>query len=679
MNKAHVPINWENYPSDETPLNERNLNKMDSAIGIIDDNVVTLDATKATKTEVATLVADVTFEESTGIITITKKNGSKITIDTQMEKIAINFDYNPTTQQIILTLIDGTKQYIDLSALITQYEFLDSDTVAFYIDKDGKVSAIVKEGSIEEKHLEPNYLAKIKVEVAKAESSQQAAAKSEANAKASENAAKASETAAKTSETNAKASETAAAKSATAAEASESNAKVSETSASESSATATEKASSASQSADTAAEKADIATQKAAEIIGKAESAEESATKAQSYAVGGTGSREGEDSDNAKYYYQQAKDVSEGLKGGLQPHGTVAFADLPALADVSTGWMFNISDEFTTTDDFKEGAGNVIPAGANIYKTSDEKWDVLAGTPVTGIKGVNEDSFRRGNVVLTAKDVGAVSTGGDTAENTATFTSSDVANGSASAWTTVSKLSSGEKHSSIFAKVSQMFKNVRYLYKMLGTTDISKIGNGTCTGAISSLNSGLANKYFIKIMKSDWSGIMGSLMPMFNINNDNMIDLIAHNEQNDTYPGVRVARASADYDGNNIPDTYLKKSDAKNNVSALSNTATNYNDKTPVVQYFTVPDDGYYLITGLVTFSSNANGFREVFITNTTSNYVMGRVRVPAVSGGASTLQVTSGGTFGPGQTGTLSTYQNSGSNLNVQEWLNMVKIAPKL
>lgn len=46
-----------------------------------------------------------------------------------------------------------------------------------------------------------------------------------------------------------------------------------------------------------------------------------------------------------------------------------------------------------------------------------------------------------------------------------------------------------------FAKVSQMFKNVRYLYKMLGTTDISKIGNGTCTGAISSLNSGLKKYY----------------------------------------------------------------------------------------------------------------------------------------------------------------------------------------
>ncbi len=451
MNKAHIDINWENYPSDETPLNERNLNKMDAAIGVIDDRVITLDTTKATKTEVATLVADVTFEESTGIITITKKNGSKITIDTQMEKIAINFVYNTTTQQIILTLIDGTKQYIDLSALITQYEFLDSDTVAFYIDKDGKVSAIVKEGSIEEKHLEPNYLAKIKVEVAKAESSMKNAAMSEINAKASEDAAKASETAAKTSETNAKASETAAAKSATAAATSETNAKASETSASQYAATATSEAASASQSASTATDKATIATQKATEIIGKAESAADSATKAQSYAVGGTGSREGEDFDNAKYYYQQAKDVSEGLKGGLQPHGTVAFADLPALADVNAGWMYNISDEFTTTDDFKEGAGNVIPAGANIYKTSDEKWDVLAGTPVTGIKGVNEDSFRRGNVVLTAENVGAVSTGGDTAENTTAFTAASARE----------NLKSGESHATLFGKIEKWFSDLK--------------------------------------------------------------------------------------------------------------------------------------------------------------------------------------------------------------------------
>ena len=201
--------------------------------------------------------------------------------------------------------------------------------------------------------------------------------------------------------------------------------------------------------------------------------------------------------------------------------------------------------------------------------------------------------------------------------------------------------------------------------------------DGSLAKQISVLNDGLANKYFLKVVAKDWSGFVGTLFPQFNVQNDNVVDIYA-DKTDGTYPAVRVARASADYDGNNIPDTYLKKADAKNNVSGLSNTMTNYNDQTPVVQYFTVPDDGYYLVTGLVTFSSNANGFREVFITNTTSNYVMGRVRVPAVSGGAVTLQVTSGGTFEPGQTGTLSTYQNSGSNLNVQEWLSMVKIGDR-
>lgn len=496
MNKAYNRINWENYPSDATPLNEANLNSLDSATDTIDDRVITLDTTKATKTEVATLVSDVTFEESTGIITITKKNGSRVTIDTQMEKIAVNFTYNPTTQQIILTLIDGTKQYIDLSALITQYEFLDTDTVAFIIDTDGKVSAIVKEGSIKEEHLEPNYLAKVKVEVAKAQTSARNAATSEDNARSAATEAQDSATAAATSKSNAQTSAAAAAQSESNAKASENVAKSSRDSAVESAQTATAAATSASESAITASEKADIATRKATEIIGKAESAADSATKAQSYAVGGTGSREGEDSDNAKYYYQQAKDVSEGLKGGLQPHSTVAFADLPALPDVNAGWMYNISDEFTTTDDFKEGSGNAVPAGANIYKTSDGKWDVLAGTPVTGVKGAKETSYRRGNVNLTPENIGAVATGGDTASNVTSFTSSDVADGSAPSWTNVATLTSGETHTSIFAKVSQMFKNVRYLYKMFGTTDISSIGGGTVTGAISSQNKALAQTVF---------------------------------------------------------------------------------------------------------------------------------------------------------------------------------------
>ena len=77
---------------------------------------------------------------------------------------------------------------------------------------------------------------------------------------------------------------------------------------------------------------------------------------------------------------------------------------------------------------------------------------------------------------------------GDSANSTTTFTCSDVADGGASSWTTVPALTSGETHKSLFAKMSQMFKNIRYLYKMLGTTDISSIGNGTVTNALSVLN-----------------------------------------------------------------------------------------------------------------------------------------------------------------------------------------------
>lgn len=370
MNKTYGRINWENYPSDETPLNESNLNKIDVATDEIDNRVITLDTTKATKEEVSTLVQDVTFEEKTGIITITKKNGSKITIDTQMEKIAVNFSYNAETQQVILTLIDGTRQYIDLSALITQYEFLDSDTVAFSIDSAGKVSAIVKEASIQEKHLQPNYLADIKVEAAKAQASQSAAATSADTASTKAKEAAASAATAKTSADNAAGSAN----------------------------LANEKANSAANSATIAVSNSNAAQQYAS-------NAAASADTAQNYAVA--------DTDSAKYYYEQARRISESFSGALRPMGTVAFANLPALSATTSGNMYNISDQFVTTSDFKEGAGNVIPAGANVYKTEDGKWDVLAGTPVTGVKGSAESAYRRGNVNITAENVGAVPLGGN--------------------------------------------------------------------------------------------------------------------------------------------------------------------------------------------------------------------------------------------------------------------------
>lgn len=80
---------------------------------------------------------------------------------------------------------------------------------------------------------------------------------------------------------------------------------------------------------------------------------------------------------------------------------------------------------------------------------------------------------------------------GDTKNNVTTFTSNDTTD--VSTWTDVTIVTSGEKHSSLFSKISTMFKNIRWLYKMLGSTDISAIGDGTTTGAISELNNALSN------------------------------------------------------------------------------------------------------------------------------------------------------------------------------------------
>lgn len=181
MQKIYSRINWENFPSEKTAVNESNLNKMDLAIDNLDDRVVAMDASKVDLTKANELVKEILWDESNGTLTVVKMNGSRAVIDTKLEKLAVNFTYNSQTQQLVITLDDGTVQNVDLSSLITEYEFLDSDTIAFEIT-DGKVKAIVKNGSITEDKLQPNFLADIKVESAKAVNSATNAKASETNA-----------------------------------------------------------------------------------------------------------------------------------------------------------------------------------------------------------------------------------------------------------------------------------------------------------------------------------------------------------------------------------------------------------------------------------------------------------------------------------------------------------------
>lgn len=75
--------------------------------------------------------------------------------------------------------------------------------------------------------------------------------------------------------------------------------------------------------------------------------------------------------------------ISSAITGVYTPKGSIAFAALPTAAAGNKGWVYNITDAFTTTAAFVEGAGHSYGAGTNVVcvdvGSGSYKWDVLAG------------------------------------------------------------------------------------------------------------------------------------------------------------------------------------------------------------------------------------------------------------------------------------------------------------
>lgn len=182
MQKAFNSFPWRNYPSTDSPLNEQNLMKINNGLDIVDDRVISLDTTKFDKTEAQGLIKNITFDLQTGILKKYYYNGSTEEINTGISKLNMNLRFDRENQILYIVNADGTEDPVDLSVFITNHEFEDSDTIAHNVSSSGTVTSIVKEGSIQEKHLRPDYLADIRVESAKAESSRDAAAQSAENA-----------------------------------------------------------------------------------------------------------------------------------------------------------------------------------------------------------------------------------------------------------------------------------------------------------------------------------------------------------------------------------------------------------------------------------------------------------------------------------------------------------------
>lgn len=160
-----------------------------------------------------------------------------------------------------------------------------------------------------------------------------------------------------------------------------------------------------------------------------AQSANAKSVLAESYAVGGTGTREGEDTDNAKYYMEQAKQQTGGIPTKV--------SELENDVGYITKSVSNLTNYYDKTD-------------------VDKKIDEIPKTDLTNY--------------LTKT--------GDGSNLTAAFEEA----------TTLDELTTGEKLSSIFGKLKLAVKNLKLLIGLIGTTDISTIGDGTITGGLSDVN-----------------------------------------------------------------------------------------------------------------------------------------------------------------------------------------------
>lgn len=160
-----------------------------------------------------------------------------------------------------------------------------------------------------------------------------------------------------------------------------------------------------------------------------AQSANAKSVLAESYAVGGTGTREGEDTDNAKYYMEQAKQQTGGIPTKV--------SELENDAGYITKKVSDLTNYYDKT-------------------TVDEKIDAIPKPDLTNY--------------LTKT--------GDGSNLTAAFEEA----------TTLEELTTGEKLSSIFGKIKLALKNLKSLISLIGTTDISTIGDGTITGGLSDVN-----------------------------------------------------------------------------------------------------------------------------------------------------------------------------------------------
>ena len=159
LSKYYSPFTWRDKPSIESPINAVHLNHMEDGINEMDNRILILAQDKADAADMANVIIDFTMDDTTGIMTFTRFDGSTFTHDTAVEKIALNCYLEG--DNFVLELADGTKQKVSLSKFIDTYTFTSTDRIRFTVN--GKnISADIPDGKITLAKLEPTVMSTIR-------------------------------------------------------------------------------------------------------------------------------------------------------------------------------------------------------------------------------------------------------------------------------------------------------------------------------------------------------------------------------------------------------------------------------------------------------------------------------------------------------------------------------------
>jgi len=241
-------------------------------------------------------VSSISYNGNDGTFTITMADGTTSSIDTNIEKIpvSVELEEDEVSGKVYLkiTNYDGSSSKADVTSLLNVYTVSDTTTIDMTL-LEGEISAAIKKGSITSEHLSSGVIETF--EAYKTACSSYAVS-AQGSADAAAESASASAKNASDADKDAKAA-----------------------------AASAGSASSSAVSAESAASAAGLSK----------DAAEDSAKASESWAVGGTGTRTGEDTNNAKYWAQQSKSAASGeyvpIAGGTMT-GELILSGSPASA-----------------------------------------------------------------------------------------------------------------------------------------------------------------------------------------------------------------------------------------------------------------------------------------------------------------------------------------------------------